>query len=203
MNYALLSKYRLMNEFAGLDDVVNRVRLFLSTRHNSGLYETLIYQSSQDLQVIFILSMWYELSDLKTEFNAAPELLQKFDLKLEEQDFFELIQEYRQAGAKIEASFIRLVTFPEPRTSENHYQETAGVKKKRADIGYVGGWAGQSLTDPRIILSRVDWASLATLQNFFVSEPLRPFRDWYLSQGAQMEYASTELRALIPAQIAS
>src|SRR5690349_24655853 len=105
MNYALLSKYRLMNEFAGLDDVVNRVRLFLSTRHNSGLYETLIYQSSQDLQVIFILSMWYELSDLKTEFNAAPELLQKFDLKLEEQDFFELIQEYRQAGAKIEASF--------------------------------------------------------------------------------------------------
>ena len=203
MNYALLSKYRLTNETANLDEVVNRVRLFLASRNNPGLYETLIYQSSQDFQVIFILSMWYELSDLKREFNAAPELLQKLDLKLEEQDFFELIQEYRQAGAKIEASFIRLVTFPVVRTSENHYQETADVKKKRAEIGYVGGWAGRSLNNSLIILSRVDWSSLTALQNFFESEALRPFRDWYLSQGAQMEYASTELRALIPAQVAS
>jgi hypothetical protein len=203
MNYALLSKYRVMNDPTGLDEIVNRVRLFLASRHNPGLYETLIYQSSQDLEVIFILSMWYELSDLGRELNTAPELLEKLDIKVAEQYSFELIQEYRQADAKIEASFIRLVTFPVLKTAETHIQETTDTKKRRAEIGYVGGWAGRSLTDPHLILSRVDWASLAAQQNFFVSEILRPFRDWYLSQGAQIEYASTELRALIPAQAAS
>lgn len=192
-----------MNEITSLDDVVNRVKLYLINRKSPGLYETLIYHSTQDLQVFFILSLWYELADLRKEQGTASRSLVKLEVSLEEQSIFELIQEYRLAGAKIEASFIRLVTFPEPRTSETHFQETADAKKKRADIGYIGGWAGRGIDNPCIILSRVDWSSIAALQNFFVSETLRPFRDWYLSQGAQMEYASSELRALIPARVAS
>ncbi len=201
MNYALLSKCRIIDDNSEMSEAITRIKSYATKLDVKGRYETVIYLSSTDDRVLFVLSLWFTLEDLE----AVREKLQlmtasSLEINLEDQLVFRLIQEYRKMDAKIGASFIRLVTFPEPIDTDKYIQAVAAIKDKRTEIpGYVGGWAGYNLDKPCLLLSRADWTSLQHQEQFFISQSTQNFRNWYLSQGAQTDFASYQLEAIVQA----
>lgn len=198
MNYALLRKYQYIGESNQLDKVFAQSANALRANKSPGCYEIVIYLSDSEPNIFFAMSLWFSLEELESIFKRSPTLEQVGGVVLIEQKIFELVQEYRQLDTKIEASLMRLTKYSEPLDPGQTLKSTTeGKKKARQLSGYIGGWAGLCLSDPRLLLTRADWSSQTTFRAFLEDASPDSLVKWYFSQGIHNENASYDLRAVI------
>jgi hypothetical protein len=199
MNYALLRKYSYKGDSQELEAIYFQVVSTWMAQKAAGCNELVFYLSDTEPKVFFSLGLWATLEQLEHAYKYTTPLLNYNGIDLLEQYIFELMQEYRRLDLKIEASFIRLVTYPEPVIIEQFIKSTLEARmENRTMPGFIGGWSGRCLSNHSLILSRVDWASHEAMQAFLSTKPARGLTKWYLAEGAQIEYASYHLQAVIP-----
>lgn len=198
MNYALLRKYKYTGDSQELDKIFAHSANALRAKKPSGCYEVLLYLSENEPNVFFALSLWFSLEELKSTLKGSPTLQQIKGVRLFEQKIFELIEEYRQLDIKIEASFLRLIQNIKPLVIRNTMASTTeGIKKAQQVPGFIGGWTGLCLSDPRLLLTRADWSSQTAFRAFLEDETPDSLVKWYFSHGVNNENASYDLRAVI------
>jgi heme-degrading monooxygenase HmoA len=198
MNYALLRKYLYTGDKNKLDQVFAQAANLLALRKSPGCSEVLLYLADSRPNLFFAMSLWFSLAELERIFKRAPTLEQVNQVRLVEQKVFELIEDYRVLDTPIEASFIRLIRLAGPLKIEQAVSgATLGKNKAKALDGYIGGWTGLCMSDPRLLLTRADWASHATFRAFLEDEAPDSAVKWYFSHGVGWENASYNLRAVV------
>lgn len=199
MNFALFRKYRFEGEISDLEEIYNQVASTWLALKATGCNELFFYLSDTEPKVFFGTSLWFNLAQLRDFCDTKPPLLGYKSVELLEQNIFELVQDYRMVSEKPQASFIRLVLCPEPVSIEKFIESTSEAGTENHTVpGFIGGWTGRSLTDHKLILSRVDWSSREALAAFLKNESGQGLTKWYVKWGAQIEYASYDLQSVFP-----
>lgn len=219
MNIAVLARIKIISGTAST--FIQNIKDNTHNRLIPGHVETAIYLSASDPQEIFVLSLWQSLDDLPdlanviTAFNNQKELPgnnHNNKSVLIGSHIFMLVKDYRLVSATIKASHIRIltVTLDEP---EEWLKKLAEIQLRQAKTlpGLVGGWLGRSIsadsdlsisstitTPPTLtLLNRIDWASLKEQQDFFNRQDTRETLQNFVTSGARIEFASSDLRGLI------
>jgi hypothetical protein len=199
MNYALLAKYRHTSDSQDLDKTYHELVSLMISLKTTECYEIAVYLSNVDPNVLFGMGLWFTLDQLAQIGEHTAALRERHHIELVEFNIFKLIRQYRRMDLKIEASHLRLYTFPQ--TIDLERELTLMTRPTSDQVrnldGFVGGWAGVCLEKPSFLVTRSDWASPEALRAFLLNEDKRGLREWYRSHATLVEDASFHLQKLI------
>lgn len=199
MNFALFRKYRYKGESEDLEEIYNQVLSTWLALKATGCNELFFYLSATEPKVFFGISLWLNLEQLEHFCATKPPLLGYKTVELLEEQIFELIQDYRMVSEKPEASFIRVVLYPEPVSIEKFIEATSDATIETLSVpGFIAGWTGRAIINHNLILGRVDWSSCEAMEAFLKGEIGQQLAKWYITGGAQIEYASYDFHSTFP-----
>jgi hypothetical protein len=199
MNFALFRKYRYEGKSEDLEEIYSQVLSTWLALKATGCNELFFYVSDTEPKVFFGMSLWLNLEQLEHFCATKPPLLGYNTVELLEEQIFELIQDYRMVSEKPEASFIRVVLYPEPVNIEKFIEANSQATIETLGVpGFIAGWTGRALTNHSLILGRVDWSSREAMAAFLKGQSGPQLAKWYLTGGTQIEYASYDLHSAFP-----